>query len=119
MARGVTIRPNAIEAYISQSHTRAHRDLIKRADRVVGLAKQYVPVDTGRLKSSIGRSKPYPAGNGLTITIFAQTDYAAAVHEGRRSKYRPPSWSKRGPGPRRFLTNALAAAGGTVRKRRR
>ena len=112
MPAGFRVHRGAIRAYLSQPRTRAHRDLIKRADRVVALAKVYVPVKSGRLRSSIGRSDPRTDRNGLTVTIFAETDYAAAIHEGRGSRYAPPSWRRHGPGPRRFLTNALSAAGG-------
>jgi hypothetical protein len=90
------------------------RDLNQRGNLVVAHAKIGCPVDSGRLRSSIGHTGPKPSRVGLTDTIFADTDYAAAVHEGRGSRFAPPSWRRRGPGPRRFLTNALAAAGGRI-----
>ena len=107
-----TVNRGAMRAHIFSRSTSVNREFVRRADRVVSLAKVYVPVDTGRLKSMIGRSDPIPTPNGLKIVIYALTDYAAAVHEGRGSKYAPRSWRRRGPGPRRFLTNALSAAGG-------
>jgi hypothetical protein len=109
-----TVNRGAIRAAISVPSSAPYRDLVRRGDRVVALAKFFCPVDTGRLRSTIGRTDPRPTAIGLSLTIFADTDYAAAIHEGRGSPYAPPSWHSRGPGPRRFLTNALSAAGGQI-----
>jgi hypothetical protein len=96
----------------------ARRDLRARADRVVGLAKTYVPVRYGYLRSTIRRDEPFPSGpTRLTCRVRAGAVYAAAIHDGRGSRYAPPSWRRRGPGAQPFLANALTAAEGTVRRR--
>ena len=94
------------------------RDLTRRGDAVVALAKIYAPVRFGRLRSSIARGRPRKTGpTSAAVRVSANVKYAAAIHEGRGSRYAPRSWRRRGPGPRRFLTNALSAAGGDVRRR--
>ena len=48
-------------------------------------AKAFVPVDTGTLKGSIGAS-----GAGLTATVAAEAEYAAAVELGTASREPQP-----------------------------
>lgn len=111
-----TVRAGAIQRLVHGPDAR--RDLRMRADRVVGLAKAYVPVDTGYLRSTIRHDEPFPsAPTRLTCRVRAGAVYAAAIHNGRGSRFAPPSWARRGPGARPFLANALTAAGGTVRHR--
>jgi hypothetical protein len=107
-----TVNQGAIRAYILSRSSSATQEFLRRGDRVVAKAKVFCPVHHGRLRSSIGRSDPIPTATGVKLVIFAITDYAAAIHEGRGSRYAPRSWRRRGPPPRRFLTNALSAAGG-------
>lgn len=109
---GFTVNNGAIRAHILSRNTAVTQEFVRRGDRVVALAKVFAPVRFGRLRASIGRTDPIPTPKGLKITIYATADYAAAIHEGRGSRYAPRSWRSRGPGPRRFLTNALSAAGG-------
>lgn len=112
---GFNVNRAGIEAMVQGSQGRA--DLIRRARRVVSVAKVYAPVRFGRLRSSIGHGAPRQTGRyRSTVTVAATVEYAAAIHEGRGSRYAPWSWRNRGPGPRRFLTNALPAAGGRVRR---
>lgn len=109
---GFTVNRGAIRATIHSASGPGGRLLRRRADAVILRAKVGVPVDTGYLRSTIARSEPYMKNGQLAIDVGADAVYAAAIHEGRGSRWAPPSWRRRGPGPRRFLTNALSAAGG-------
>lgn len=86
------------------------QELRRRLIRVQSRAKVLCPVRHGGLRSSITVSPIRRDGNTLVGSVGSHLAYAAAIHEGRASRYAPRSWSRRGPGPRRFLTNALPAA---------
>lgn len=108
---GFTVNSREIRAHLSAA---SRRDATVRGRRVEARAKVLCPVDTNRLRSSI-RMRPVhqEAGRAVWVAeIGTPVVYAPAIHEGRGSPYAPRSWRNRGPGPRRFLSNALAAARG-------
>lgn len=79
----VTYRANdANLSYILHSRTGAvARDLYRRGLRVEATAKQLVPVDTGRLRSSITTELVTDRGE-LAVQIGPHVDYARFVHDG-------------------------------------
>jgi hypothetical protein len=108
---GFTVNDAGIRATIDAG---ARAVLLPRLRAVEARAKVYCPVRDGGLRSSIHivgpqRVTPPTRWEGYVV---ADKVYAPAIHEGRGSRWAPPSWSRRGPGPRRFLKNALAAARG-------
>jgi hypothetical protein len=99
-----------IHVMLRSPHGPAGRDLARRLRRVEARAKALCPVDTGRLRSTIRVVGPYSTATGVEGKVGTATVYAPAIHEGRGSRFAPPSWHTHGPGPRRFLKNALIAA---------
>lgn len=66
----------------------ANTVILRAALKVEGWAKYYVPVDTGRLKSSI-----YTDARKMYATIQPSTDYAIYVHNGtKHMASRPFMW---------------------------
>lgn len=83
------------------------RDLKRRADRVVEMAKSTAPVLTGAYRASI-HQEPAPDADG-SRTVVADVHYAIYVEHGTRQTDR----NGRSIHPARFiLTRALDAAGG-------
>lgn len=110
MPGSFTVNRSNINVLLRSPGGPAGRDLAARLRRVEARAKVLCPVDTGRLRSSIRTTPIRATSTGLEGSVGTNVVYAAPVHEGRGSPYAPRSWSRRGPGPRRFLANALAAA---------
>jgi hypothetical protein len=107
---GFTVNDAGIRATVSAG---ASRVLPPKLRAVEARAKVNCPVRDGGLRSSIHIVPPRPVSPTLWEGhVVADKVYAAAIHEGRGSRYAPPSWARRGPGARRFLKNALAAARG-------
>lgn len=52
--------------------------------RVESRAKRGVPVDTGRLRSSIHTTAPFRRGPRLVVAIGSNVEYAGYVEEGTR-----------------------------------
>lgn len=93
------------------------RDITRRAERVLNVAKAGCPVRYGRLRAAQTRTDPMPIAEGLAVQVGSNVKYSLAVHEGSGSPYAPPSWrvaqSNGRPVPaRRFLVNALPAGRG-------
>ncbi len=59
------------------------RDLAKRANRCQGAARRLCPVDTGRLRASIGWRLEHD-GRGLVAYVGTNVKYAAYVEFGTR-----------------------------------
>lgn len=59
------------------------RFMLRQGIRVSSAAKRFCPVDTGRLRASIGVSQSFGAG-GATTTVEATADYGIYVHQGTR-----------------------------------
>lgn len=54
--------------------------------RIANQARLTVPVDTGRLRQTIGEGpRAFVGPRTVTGSVHAKTHYAAAVHEGRRA----------------------------------
>lgn len=79
----VRFRPNpaGIAALKTSPVEVVHKDFYKRVLRVVALAKQLCPVDTGRLRSSI-RFRFFRIGPDLAAAIGSDANYAKFVHDG-------------------------------------
>lgn len=92
----VTIKPSfaAIGKAIGDANlnTEMHKIIQEFAFAVERYSKQVTPVDTGRLRSSIGTGFLISGGltMGGTARVAPHTDYAGWVHEGtRRMRGRP------------------------------
>lgn len=59
------------------------------ADAWVKESQQRAPVDTGRLRASIGRKGP---GGGKSATVGADAPYASFVDQGTRHMAAQPFW---------------------------
>ena len=70
--------------------------------QVSNTAKSLCPVDTGRLRSSIQASSPFPSETGVTVRVGSRVKYARYVHDGTRNR----DGSQRTK-PRPFLKTAL------------
>lgn len=107
---GYTLNRAAFEAALLSPGGAGGRDLRRRQVRVQNRARVLAPVRHGGLRASITVGPPRREGRSLVGSVGSNLDYAAPVHEGRGSRFAPRSWRTRGPGARRFLTNALPAA---------
>lgn len=93
MAR-VRFELNRAEVY--RTATEPTLKLVKRASRrTVALAKTYTPVDTGRLRSSIGEFGLAVTRDSVKIKVgSSRLRYALAIHEGARARVIVPRRAK-------------------------
>jgi len=125
----MVVNAGEVQSLLNSAQGLVAKDLLRRGQAVVNLARQGAPVDTGRLRSDISlelRHDSVPF-----VRIGNSVDYAIFVHEGtgiygrsgrpirpRRAKvlrfkaggkviYRPQTRGSRG---RPYLRNALRAA---------
>lgn len=75
------------------------RDMLRRGIRVQNQARRLCPVDTGRLRASIGVSQRRASNGGVMAVVGTNVEYALYVHEGTRYMVGRP-----------FLRDALQAA---------
>lgn len=69
--------------------------MLKKEQGLVRLAKQEAPIRTGKLRRNI-RVRRYP---GRRAQLVAETEYAAAVHDGRKAVYPVRAKALRWVGP--------------------
>lgn len=83
MATSVTLRLNAanINQLLNSPSGGVARYLIRKGIEVENAAKVLCPVDTGRLRSSIGLST-FPTANGLIVRVGSNVEYAGYVERG-------------------------------------
>lgn len=104
---------------LSQSYATATvKALYTEALEIFADSQQRVPVDTGRLRSSglvfiKGRASATGLKNvdAVSVSISYGTDYALAVHEGRRARYNHPR-------PRKYSHPKLPPQFGPKKRRR-
>ncbi len=79
----ITYREEALRQLLDSKEGDVAKDLLRRAIKVENAAKRYVPVDTGRLRSSIGSDLQRDA-IGLSAIIGSNVSYAIYVEMGTR-----------------------------------
>lgn len=79
----VRLDRRAVEAYLRGSTGPVAADLLRRGRQVEAEAKRLCPVDTNRLRSSIGHQL-ITDGGALSVRVGTNVDYALFVHEGTR-----------------------------------
>ena len=73
----------------------SRRRMASLSRRIANQARVDTPVDTGRLRQSIGEGPQVFVGSRtVTGSVHANTHYAAAVHEGRRARVIRPRNAK-------------------------
>ncbi len=70
-----------VEAMVRFANSPAGVAVAKAGTRIENEAKQKCPVDTGRLRSSIGM-RPGVDGKGMYVDVGSDVEYAAAVEFG-------------------------------------
>lgn len=71
----------AVRALLTDPQGEIADDLLRRGNNVASLAKKYCPVNTGRLRSSIGAKLVKFNGN-LAVLVGTNVKYAIWQHEG-------------------------------------
>ena len=117
MATQITVHVEGLDAAIAKlTPQRANGPIGRFLDRgaiyIQSRAKENAPVDTGRLRGSIGVESP----SDRQRVIGGNTDYAEYVETGTRPHFPPPSalagWAARhGGGDPRALAFHIAKAG--------
>ncbi len=79
----VEVHPEAIDALLAAPTSPLGRFLLDFAIRVQTQARRNCPVDTGRLRASIGVDL-VGTGAGLQATVGSNVVYARFVHDGTR-----------------------------------
>lgn len=85
----VTLNPAALNVLLASPTGPTSRYLLRQGILVSNAAKVLCPVDTGRLRSSIGVSQQSGSG-GMVTTVEATADYALYVEEGTRYQRAQP-----------------------------
>lgn len=98
--------PDNIAKFIQQAGSAA-------ALEIEGQAKKFAPVDTGRLRASIGTS--IGITNRLQAIVQTNVNYAAYVHEGTKPHFPPISalegWASRHGVSARAVAKSIARKG--------
>lgn len=82
MARvNLQINNAAVRALLTNPQGDVADDMLRRGHNVATLAKKYCPVNTGRLRASIGVKLVNYAGN-LAVLVGTNVHYAGWQHEG-------------------------------------
>lgn len=79
----VVIRHAALQNLLASPQGDVSRYMLRQGIRVSNAAKRFCPVDTGRLRASIGVSQSF-GSEGAVTRVEATADYAIYVHEGTR-----------------------------------
>lgn len=84
MATRITINQRQIDQLFRAANGPTGQLLTSVGIRVQNSARRSVPVDTGRLRSSIVLSPPQMTGAGLAVRVGSKVNYALFVEQGTR-----------------------------------
>lgn len=89
MAAAVTLNPAAINNLLASPTGEVSRYMLRQGVLVANAAKTLCPVDTGRLRASIGVSQQFTPAGAVT-TVGSNVEYSLYVELGtRRMRARP------------------------------
>lgn len=83
MTYKVTFRPNRAGIAAQGRSERVYRDLEKRADRVIAIAKSTAPVDTGHYRDSFVKERTRVRGQAA-VKVTNTASYADVIEHGSR-----------------------------------
>jgi HK97 gp10 family phage protein len=84
MADDLTFNPAVLATLFESVEGPVAKELERRAIRVEGAAKHLCPVDTGRLRASVGHAVGHDA-RGLLAVVGSDVEYAPYVELGTRN----------------------------------
>lgn len=91
----VTFDPEGLHAAMTGETSPVVRGMRRLSRRIESRAKMRAPVDTGRLRQSIGRTVDVDSSGGhVSARVFAAVDYARFVHEGTEAHVIRPRYKQ-------------------------
>lgn len=89
MAVRVALHHAALQNLLASPQGDVSRYMLRQGIRVSNAAKRFCPVDTGRLRASIGVSQSF-GHEGAVTTVGSNVEYAAYVELGTRYQRAQP-----------------------------
>lgn len=86
---GVILNPSEIRLLLTSPLGEVSVHMLRQGIRVANMAKRFCPVDTGRLRSSIGVSQEFTE-RGARTRIGSSVSYCAYVELGTRYQHARP-----------------------------